>query len=163
MTRRFSKLFITYRGFISRTSGVAEALAVSVQSGPRALSLRRCYGLGPVSAGHLLAAAATDASRLQCIVLSHLDRLDFLQDSASLDRTDATGIEKELVNNTQLAKSIANLSRGAGLRLLALNNCGGLGMAELTSVVSTFCRLLFSSFQSFSIRSAIKREKALPK
>jgi hypothetical protein len=122
------------------TSAVADALAVSVRSGPRALSLQRCYRLGPIAAGNLLAAAAADRSKLQCILLSHLDRLEFPRDSLLLDMQHN---EAEDVINTklELGKTIGNVNTGAGLHLLALHNCGGLGASELAAVAMT-CPLL---------------------
>jgi hypothetical protein len=121
---------------VSRTSAVADALAVSVRSGPRALSLQRCYRLGPIAAGNLLAAAAADRSKLQCILLSHLDRLEFPRDSLLLDMQHN---EAEDVINTklELGKTIGNVNTGAGLHLLALHNCGGLGASELAAVVKS--------------------------
>jgi hypothetical protein len=45
--------------------------------------------------------------------------------------------EAEDVINTklELGKTIGNVNTGAGLRLLALHNCGGLGASELAAVV----------------------------
>lgn len=119
---------------MSRTSAVADALAVSVRSGPRALSLQRCYRLGPIAAGNLLAAAAADRSKLQCILLSHLDRLEFPRDSLLLDMQHNEA-EDAINTKLELGKTIGNVNTGAGLHLLALHNCGGIGASELAAVV----------------------------
>jgi hypothetical protein len=116
------------------TSAVADALAVSVRSGPRALSLQRCYRLGPIAAGNLLAAAAADRSKLQCILLSHLDRLEFPRDSLLLEMQHNEA-EDAIKTKLELGKTIGNVNTGAGLHLLALHNCGGLGASELAAVV----------------------------
>ncbi|KAJ7544919.1 hypothetical protein O6H91_09G099000 [Diphasiastrum complanatum] len=117
------------------TSAVADALAVSVRSGPQALSLQRCFRLGPTAAGNLLAAAAADGSRLHCILLSHLDRLDLPRESPLLDVQE---------NNTvaDIVVPVRSLENGnSGLRILALHNCGSLGAFELATMAAT-CPLL---------------------
>lgn len=120
------------------TSSVADTLAVSVRSGPQTVSLQRCFGIGATAAGNLLAATAVNGSRLQCILFSHLDRLDIPRDTSLIE------IEG---NNTETSKVPhpdnlnLSISAGAGLRILALNNCASLGPFELVAVAAT-CPLL---------------------
>lgn len=120
------------------TSSVADTLAVSVRSGPQTVSLQRCFGIGPTAAGNLLAAAAVNGSRLQCILFSHLDRLDIPRDT-SLIETEG--------NDTEAGKGLhphmlnLSISAGVGLRILALNNCASLGPFDLVAVATT-CPLL---------------------
>lgn len=119
-----------------RTSSVADALAMSVRSGPRVLSLQRCFGLGPAAAGNLLVAAgAADGFRLKTLLLSHLDRLDLPRDPPALETLE-DGAEKETLENVELVKSIVSRVPGTGLRILALHNCGNLGPFELAAIVS---------------------------
>eukprot|EP01018_Ginkgo_biloba_P027961 Gb_07417 [translate_table: standard] len=120
------------------TSFVADALAVSVRSGPRTLSLQRCFGIGPAAAGNLLAAAAVNGSRLQCILFSHLDRLDIPRDTPLLNME---GKCKEATEGPDLHKLNMSFFAGAGLHILALNNCASLGLFELLAVATT-CPLL---------------------
>ncbi|KAH9305529.1 hypothetical protein KI387_009933, partial [Taxus chinensis] len=120
------------------TSYVADALAVSVRSGPRIVSLQKCFGIGPTAAGNLLAAAAVNGSRLECILFSHLDRLDIPRDTPVAETNEV--ICKEItacVNSHWLKMS----NTGAGLRIIALNNCASLGLFELVAVATT-CPLL---------------------
>jgi hypothetical protein len=125
-----------------RTSSVADTLAVSVRSGPQTVSLQRCFGIGPTAAGNLLAAAAVNGSRLQCILFSHLDRLDIPRDT-SLIETEG--------NDTEAGKGLhphmlnLSISAGVGLRILALNNCASLGPFDLVAVV----RVLYANFSHF--------------
>ncbi|KAG6550855.1 hypothetical protein Mapa_007469 [Marchantia paleacea] len=119
------------------TSSVADALAMSVRSGPRVLSLQRCFRLGPAAAGNLLvAAAAAGGFRLQTLLLSHLDRLDLPRDPPVLE-TFEDGTERETSEYVELVKSIVSRVPGTGLRILALHNCGNLGPFELAAVAET--------------------------
>lgn len=113
-------------------------LVASIRTGPCSISLQRCFGLGPVSAGNLLVAAGSEGSRLHCMLLSHLDRLDVPRMSLPQDIDQEKGSEKEVArsDSEELAKCVKSISTGAGLRILALNNCVGLGAPELASVVS---------------------------
>ncbi|MCO5558215.1 hypothetical protein L7F22_011794 [Adiantum nelumboides] len=131
------------------TSAVADALAVSVRLGPHALSLQRCFGFCPAAAGNLLAAAAAEGSQLQCVLLSHLDRLD-LPRYAPLSEVpvpdvveagkfvDTLHLKPSFNPHTLFTKELHDIaSRIAGITVLALHNCGNLGAHELFSVGST--------------------------
>ncbi|GLJ10929.1 hypothetical protein SUGI_0138210 [Cryptomeria japonica] len=120
------------------TSYVADALAVSVRTGPRTISMQRCFGIGPTAAGNLLAAAAANGSRLECILFSHLDRLDIPRDISLVERDEGICKETTMHVNSHWLK-MTNV--GAGLRILALNNCASLSFFELVSVATT-CPLL---------------------
>lgn len=151
------------------TSAVADALAVSVRSGPQAVSLQRCFGLGPAAAGNLLAAAAADGSQLQCILLSHLDRLDLPREPPLLEAKDfeiSQGEDEEPVKDKPLGAVIVGPGRwvfamescgmlgtgitGSGIRILALHNCGSLGTPELAAVGIT-CPMLEFLFLGGSV------------
>lgn len=137
------------------TSAVADALAVSVRSGPQALSLQRCFGLGPAAAGNLLAAAAAEGSQLQCVLLSHLDRLDLPRDPPLLEAQESDILEA--INSVGTLNTgpgcgmlgfdgrrmLGFLSVGSGIRILALHNCGSLGAHELAAVGVTCPQLEF--------------------
>lgn len=163
------------------TSTVADALAVSVRSGPQALSLQRCFGLGPAAAGNLLAAAAADGSQLQCVLLSHLDRLDLPREPPLLDVQkfgiyqtvdEVTGVAKAVnVLNAGPTRSIlavddygtlGSLRIGSGIRILALHNCGSLGALELAAVGIT-CPMLEFLLLGGSIEGlCLNRPESLP-
>lgn len=81
------------------------------------MSLQRCYRLGAVAAGNLLAAASSNGSRLQALFFSHLDGLRFPPAFSSVD-----------------AKKWG-CNSGAGLQVLALHNCSNIGAVELDTVV----------------------------
>ena len=117
-----------------RTSVVADALAVSVRSGPQALSLERCFGLGAAAAGNLLAASAAEGSQLRCVLLSHLDRLDLPRGSPLLE-TEEWNLAED-ANSVDLLLDPERYGTGSGIRILALHNCGNLGPHELAAVVS---------------------------
>lgn len=120
------------------TSSVADTLAVSVRSGPQTVSLQRCFGIGPTAAGNLLAAAAVIGSRLQCILFSHLDRLDIPRDTSLIE---IEGTDTETSKGLRPHKLNMGISAGVGLRILALNNCASLGPFDLETVATT-CPLL---------------------
>uniref|UniRef100_A0A0D6QUM4 F-box domain-containing protein n=1 Tax=Araucaria cunninghamii TaxID=56994 RepID=A0A0D6QUM4_ARACU len=115
------------------TSCVADALAVSVRTGPRTVSLQRCFGVGPTAAGNLLAAAAVNGSRLECILFSHLDRLDIPRDTPLVEAEEGNCKETSVCATSHWLK----MSAGAGLHILALNNCAFLGLFELVAVATT--------------------------
>lgn len=131
-----------------RTSAVADALAVSVRLGPQALSLQRCFGLCPAAAGNLLAAAAAEGSQLQCVLLSHLDRLDLPRYPPLLEAQESDVIEASKSAGTLNAapsyyshgltrRELNNITdRSFGISVLALHNCGNFGAHELAAVVS---------------------------
>jgi hypothetical protein len=119
---------------IFRTSVVADALAVSVRSGPQALSLQRCFGLGAAAAGNLLAASAAEGSQLRCILLSHLDRLDLPRDSPLLEIQEWN--LSDIAKTNSIVLDSERYCIGSGIRILALHNCGNLGPHELAAVVS---------------------------
>lgn len=120
------------------TSSVADTLAVSVRSGPQTVSLQRCFGIGPTAAGNLLAAAAVNGSRLQCILFSHLDRLDIPRD---ISPNEIEGTDTETSKGLHPHKLNLSISAGVGLHILALNNCASIGPFDLETVATT-CPLL---------------------
>lgn len=120
------------------TSSVADTLAVSVRSGPQTVSLQRCFGIGATAAGNLLAATAVNGSRLQCILFSHLDRLDIPRDTSLIE---IEGNNTENSKGPHPHKLNLSISGGAGLRILALNNCASLGPFELVAVATTCLQL----------------------
>ncbi|KAL2645013.1 hypothetical protein R1flu_012600 [Riccia fluitans] len=115
------------------TSSVADALSASVSSGPRALSLQRCFRLGPAAAGNLLTSATSVGSRLQTLLLSHLDRIDLPQDPPLLESSD-DGTEKESSVDVELVKNVVSKVPSSSLRILALHKCGNLGASELSAI-----------------------------
>ncbi|CAM6122767.1 unnamed protein product [Calypogeia fissa] len=117
------------------TSSAADALALSVRSGPRVLSLQRCFRLGPAAAGNLLAAAAAEGSQLETILLSHLDGLDLPQEPLQLNPV-RDGNDKE-IEQAEIVRSVGSSDPGAGLRILALHNCGSLGNSQLVAISET--------------------------
>lgn len=157
------------------TSAVADALAVSVRLGPHALSLQRCFGLCPAAAGNLLAAAAADGSQLQCVLLSHLDRLDLpryaplseMPYMATMEATRSPDTPNEGPNSHPLfRKDLYEVSsRNAGITVLALHNCGNLGAHELFSVGMTCPHLEYlligGSVEALHLRSDVCPSEAV--
>lgn len=101
------------------------------------ISLQRCFRLGPVSAGNLLAAAATEGSQLQAVLLSHLDGIDLPKEPVLLGPSVFHNGNSKEIERMEIGKSVGSSeSGGAGLRILALHNCGSIGSSQLAAIVS---------------------------
>ncbi|KAL3698187.1 hypothetical protein R1sor_012263 [Riccia sorocarpa] len=115
------------------TSSVADALSAFVSSGPRAVSLQRCFRLGPAAAGSLLTSATSSGSRLRTLLLSHLDRIDLPQDPPLLAALD-DGTERGPPEYGELVKNVVTKVPSSSLRILALHKCSNLGASELAAI-----------------------------
>ncbi|KAH7437884.1 hypothetical protein KP509_05G093700 [Ceratopteris richardii] len=148
------------------TSAVVDALAVSVRVGPYALSLQRCFGLCPAAAGNLLAAAAAEGSQLQCVLLSHLDRLDLPRYAPMLDQENNEATRTAgmvftgpvISSHVLIRKELHNLANwNIGITVLALHNCGNLGAHEIAALGITCPRLEYlligGSVEALHLRS----------
>ena len=116
------------------TSAAADMLAASVKSGPSSVSLQRCFGLGSSSTGNLLVASAVDGSRMQSLLLSHVDSLDIPQNDPNVEQTRDYECEELTRGGIDVAKSLGSISIGSGLRILVLNNCACLATSDFISV-----------------------------
>jgi hypothetical protein len=106
---------------------------MSARSGPRLLSLQRCFRLGPAAAGDLLAAAAVEGSQLQAILLSHLDSLDIPKEPVILNSSGHFSSKDS--ERMEIPKTVGISDAKAGLRILALHNCGSIASSELVAIV----------------------------
>ncbi|KAL3698168.1 hypothetical protein R1sor_012244 [Riccia sorocarpa] len=111
------------------TSYAVGVLSKSGMTGLRALSLQRCLRLGPSAGETLLTATTVGSSRLQTLLLSHLERVGLLQDTLL---PESTG--RSISNYTKLVKDVASNEPRSSLRVLALNNCSNIGPSQLAMI-----------------------------
>ncbi|KAL3698174.1 hypothetical protein R1sor_012250 [Riccia sorocarpa] len=111
------------------TSYAVGVLSKSVMTGLRALSLQRCLRLGPSAGETLLTATTVGSSRLQTLLLSHLERVGLLQDNLL---PESTG--RSISNYTKLVKDVISNEPRSSLRILALTNCRNIGPSQLTMI-----------------------------
>ncbi|KAL3697475.1 hypothetical protein R1sor_011551 [Riccia sorocarpa] len=123
-----------------KTTSAVDALSLSARSRLLSLILQRCSCLGSVAIGKLFTSTTAVGCRLETLLLSQVGKMDLPQDVPLSESLEA-GTGKRSSESMKLVKDVASEVPGPRLRILALNNCDNLGVAEL-AVIGETCTYL---------------------